>query len=39
VPFSPALEKLIYPTPERIRAAILAVCGEAEGNIMNRRIG
>ena len=37
IPFSPALEKLLYPTPERIRAAILSVCGE--GNVVNRRIG
>ncbi len=39
VPFSPALEHLIYPTPERIRAAIEAVCGVGDGNISNRRIG
>lgn len=38
VPFSPALEKLIYPTPERIRAAVLAVCGEGADQVMNRRI-
>ena len=39
VPFSPALEPLIYPTPERIRTAIEAVCGVGETSIMNRRIG
>ena len=38
VPFSPALEHLIYPTPERLRAAIEAVCGVGDGNISNRRI-
>ena len=39
IPFSPALEKLMYPTPERIRAAVLAVCGEGDGNNSIRRIG
>jgi pyruvate dehydrogenase E1 component beta subunit len=39
VPFSPALEPLIYPTPERIRTAIEAVCGVGETRVMNRRIG
>ena len=39
VPFSPALEPAIYPTTERIKAAIQAVCGLGNANESKTRIG
>jgi acetoin:2,6-dichlorophenolindophenol oxidoreductase subunit beta len=38
VPFSPVLEREIYPTRERIVAAIEAVCAD-QLNATNRRVG